>query len=218
MCPRPHHPYAHAARLPKPIGDDDGVELASILPGAGPIEIEIGPGRGGFMFERLAADPAVRLVGLEVRLKWAHLVDERLRKAGLGGRGRVLAEDAKVALPRLRPSGSVRAVFVHFPDPWWKKRHAKRLVVGDVLLREVVRLLAPGGELFVQTDVEERAALYAAEVGKAPEPSTACAGERAADQRRAPAIGRDEPGAPVASESPRRSWRRPWALESRVSA
>lgn len=166
MCPRPHHPYAHAAQLPAPTAERTTVELASILPGEGPIEIEIGPGRGGFVFERLAADPAVRLLGLEVRLKWAHLVDERLRKQGLGARARVLAEDAKVALPRLVPDGSVRAVFVHFPDPWWKKRHAKRLVVGDLLLREVVRLLQPGGELFVQTDVEERAAQYATEVAK----------------------------------------------------
>lgn len=166
MCPRPHHPYAHAAQLPAPTPESTTVELASILPGEGPIEIEIGPGRGGFVFERLAADPEVRLLGLEVRLKWAHLVDERLRKQGLGARARVLAEDAKVALPRLVPDGSVRAVFVHFPDPWWKKRHAKRLVVGDLLLREVVRLLQPGGELFVQTDVEERAVQYATEVAK----------------------------------------------------
>ena len=50
--------------------------------------------------------------------------------------------------------------YLHFPDPWWKKRHTKRLVMGDVFLAEVARLLVPSGELFVQTDVEERAELY----------------------------------------------------------
>lgn len=54
------------------------------------------------------------------------------------------------------------AVFMHFPDPWWKKRHEKRLVMGDVFLTQVTRLLAPGGELFIQTDVEERADQYEA--------------------------------------------------------
>jgi tRNA (guanine-N7-)-methyltransferase len=34
------------------------------------------------------------------------------------------------------------------------------MVVGDVLVREIVRLLRPGGELFVQTDVPERADAY----------------------------------------------------------
>jgi tRNA (guanine-N7-)-methyltransferase len=176
MCPRPSHPYADAPRLPRgPAGElaaglvpaDRGVvTVDQILPGDGPIEIEIGPGRGGFVFERCVADPTVRLLGLEVRLKWATIVDRRLAAQGLGARARVLAEDAKVALPRLGPDGSVRAFFVHFPDPWWKKRHEKRLVVGDVLLTHVVRLLAPGGELFVQTDVEDRALRYAAEIEK----------------------------------------------------
>ena len=72
----------------------------------------------------------------------------------------MFAEDARHALPRLVPDGSVRRVFVHFPDPWWKKRHHKRLVMKDGLLEQVARLLEPGGELFVQTDVEERAAAY----------------------------------------------------------
>src|SRR5262249_29172073 len=57
---------------------------------------------------------------------------------------------------------SVSRVFVHFPDPWWKKRHHKRLVVGTPLLDELARVLVPGGDVFVQTDVEERAAGYEA--------------------------------------------------------
>jgi tRNA (guanine-N7-)-methyltransferase len=55
-------------------------------------------------------------------------------------------------------------MYLHFPDPWWKKRHEKRLVMGDSFLGEVVRLLRPGGELFVQTDVADRAEQYAAQI------------------------------------------------------
>jgi len=75
--PRPTHPYAHAARLPE---GDGPVLFADLIPGAGPVEIEIGPGRGGFLFERAAAAPGTRLVGLEIRMKWAHVVDQRLQK------------------------------------------------------------------------------------------------------------------------------------------
>jgi tRNA (guanine-N7-)-methyltransferase len=53
-------------------------------------------------------------------------------------------------------------VFVHFPDPWWKKRHEKRLVLQSTLLSQLARVVIPGGELFIQTDVEERAERYAA--------------------------------------------------------
>jgi len=158
------NPYAHAPRLPE--GEHVDPRL---LVGAAEtaIEIEVGPGRGGFLFERLAADPEVRMLGLEIRRKWATLVDERLRAQGLGERARVLAEDAKAAFPRF-PASCARAVFVHFPDPWWKKRHHKRLVVTSELLAQVCRILRPGGELFIQTDVSERAEAYAALVAAEP--------------------------------------------------
>jgi tRNA (guanine-N7-)-methyltransferase len=156
--PRKSHPYAHAARLP----EGDEVDLARLVPGPGPLELEIGPGRGGFLFERCEAAPESRLVGLEIRLKWAAIVDERLRARGYGARARVFADDARLGLARLSPDASVARVFLHFPDPWWKKRHTKRLVMGSSLLDQIARLLTDGGELFVQTDVEERAEQYRA--------------------------------------------------------
>jgi tRNA (guanine-N7-)-methyltransferase len=152
------NPYADAPRLP----DEHPVD-PRLLVGAGEeaIELEIGPGRGGFLYERLAEDPRARIVGLEIRRKWATIVDRRLAERGFGSRARVFAEDARHALPRF-VAESVSRVFVHFPDPWWKKRHHKRLVVGAPLLDEVLRVLVPRGEVFVQTDVEERAAGYEA--------------------------------------------------------
>jgi tRNA (guanine-N7-)-methyltransferase len=99
------------------------------------------------------------MVGLEVRRKWASIADERLRRRGLGARGRVFAEDARSALPSFLDA-SIGRVFIHFPDPWWKKRHRKRLLVTSALVGEIVRVLEPGGELFIQTDVPDRAELY----------------------------------------------------------
>src|SRR5262245_2141794 len=103
--PRPGHPYAHAPRLPagRPI------DVRDVVPGDGPIEIEIGPGRGGFLFERCEANPRARLIGLEIRLKWASIVDERLRQRGLSARARVFNADARDVLPRFAPDASVHA-------------------------------------------------------------------------------------------------------------
>jgi tRNA (guanine-N7-)-methyltransferase len=72
----------------------------------------------------------------------------------------VFAEDAKDALPRLSPDACLSVVYLHFPDPWWKKRHEKRLVLDLSVLDQVARLLVPTGEFFVQTDVAERADQY----------------------------------------------------------
>jgi tRNA (guanine-N7-)-methyltransferase len=53
------------------------------------------------------------------------------------------------------PTGSVRAVHVYFPDPWWKKRHHKRRVWTPEFAADCVRVLIPGGRLHVATDVAE---------------------------------------------------------------
>lgn len=146
-------PYADAPRLP----EGEPLDLRELVGAGGrPVELEIGPGRGWFLVERLETDPAARIVGLEIRRKWASIVDARLGKRGLSARGRVFAADAREVVPRLEPE-TLSVVYIHFPDPWWKKRHAKRRVLTAELLSGVARALTPGGELFVQTDVFDRA-------------------------------------------------------------
>jgi len=158
------NPYADAPTLP----EGDEIDPRTLFEEkTRPIELEIGPGRGTFIIGRLSAVPEVRMLGLEIRRKWASIVDGRLRSQGLGGRGRVLAEDARSALPRMK-SATVCAAFIHFPDPWWKKRHEKRLVASVSTLSQLARVLVPGGELFFQTDVEERAEQFEAWVSSVP--------------------------------------------------
>ena len=160
-------PYAEAPRLP-PGSDLGALEILGASARGCPLELEIGPGRGGFIVERLAADPAVCIVGLEIRLKWASLLDERVQSLGLGPRARVFAEDIRVALPRFS-AGSLSRIFIHFPDPWWKKRHAKRRLAQADVMDHLVRVLAPGGELFVQTDVWDTAQAYREVIERRPE-------------------------------------------------
>ncbi len=159
------YPYPDAPRLPP----TDSVNLNELLRGSGPLEIEIGPGRGAFVLGRCVTQPQVRILGIEIRRKWASLVDRRLHREGFGGRARVVCEDARWALAKLGPAASVATIFLHFPDPWWKKRHRKRLVVTDELLGSACRLLADGGELFVQTDVLDRAQQYETMLSQQPE-------------------------------------------------
>lgn len=162
--PKPYHDAPRIPRRPRE-GGGEIIDVRAVVAGEW-IELEIGPGRGNFLFERAATEPRAALIGMEVRRKWAALVDARLGKLGIAKRARCFAEDAKEALPACTPDGSVRRVYLLFPDPWWKKRHQKRLVMGDVFLDSIARLLEPGGELFVETDVEERAEQYRARIAE----------------------------------------------------
>jgi tRNA (guanine-N7-)-methyltransferase len=152
---RPAAPDPHRYRTLAPRPPEGPLDLTTLLPGSGEIEIEIGFGHGLFLYERGAARPDVRLLGIEVKKKWSHLVAERCRARGLS-QVTAWGADARQVLARV-PEGSVSRVFMHFPDPWWKKKHEKRRLTGDTLLAEVARVLRPGGEFFVQTDVRDRA-------------------------------------------------------------
>jgi tRNA (guanine-N7-)-methyltransferase len=45
-------------------------------------------------------------------------------------------------------------ITVQFPDPWYKKKHAKRRMVKDNLVETVVQHLKIAGKIFIQTDVD----------------------------------------------------------------
>jgi tRNA (guanine-N7-)-methyltransferase len=168
-------PYANAPRLPageslvaeQILGFGAVTACASAAAERGPLELEIGPGRGGFILERLAHAADVRIIGLEIRLKWASLLDERVRELGHAERARVFAEDIRYALPRLA-TGSLSKVFINFPDPWWKKRHAKRRLANGGVIEQLARLLRPQGELFIQSDVWGTASAYRDEIEEHP--------------------------------------------------
>lgn len=153
--PLPRDYAGIAPRLP-----EGPVALPGLFPKATEIELEIGFGRGMFLIQRATAAPHVQLLGLEIKSKWAYLVDQRCRRLGLD-HVQAFGGDVREILPRLQPDGCVARVFMHFPDPWWKKRHARRRLVGAALLDEIGRLLRPDGEFFLQTDVEERADVHA---------------------------------------------------------
>lgn len=52
------------------------------------------------------------------------------------------------------PNEILQMVTIQFPDPWFKKKHAKRRMVTPELAAILEMRLSPGGRLFVQTDID----------------------------------------------------------------
>jgi len=119
---------------------------------AAPLELEIGPGRGGFALDHAAAQPGIDLVCIETRRGDCELIRGRAERRGLSNLI-VLQGDAKLLLPRLFAPGSLSALHVQFPDPWWKKRHSKRRMVDVGLAARMRLLLREGGAVDFRTDV-----------------------------------------------------------------
>jgi tRNA (guanine-N7-)-methyltransferase len=119
-----------------------------------PIEVEVGSGKGLFLRTAAAAKPEVDFLGIEVAKKYAAFAAAGLVKAGLTN-AMVVSGDGLRLFAELIPDDSLAAVHVYFPDPWWKKRHRRRRVMREPLLRDIQRTLVPGGSLHFWTDVEE---------------------------------------------------------------
>ncbi|MGQ0542200.1 MAG: tRNA (guanosine(46)-N7)-methyltransferase TrmB, partial [Blastocatellia bacterium] len=52
------------------------------------------------------------------------------------------------------PDGRLQMATIQFPDPWFKKKHAKRRMVNEEMINTIARRLAHDGRVFVQTDIE----------------------------------------------------------------
>lgn len=119
-----------------------------------PLEVEVGSGKGLFLTQAAAARPGHDFLGVEISAKYARFCAARLVNQGLAN-ARLVHGDAQRLLSECLPDGSVEAIHVYFPDPWWKKRHKKRRIVNDGSLRNIERVLKAGGRLHFWTDVEE---------------------------------------------------------------
>lgn len=142
-----------------PFPPEGELELEALVPGAGEIELDIGFGRGASVLTRGKVASDSRVIGIEIKTKWATKVEALRRRMDLQN-VRILCGDAREICSRMRPSACVSRVAIHFPDPWWKKRHQKRRLVSEPFLDELARLMLPSAVVFVQTDVPERAELY----------------------------------------------------------
>jgi tRNA (guanine-N7-)-methyltransferase len=64
---------------------------------------------------------------------------------------RLWTDDARILL-RALPDARLDRLFLLFPDPWPKTRHAKRRFVHPAMLPLLARVLKPGGEWRVASD------------------------------------------------------------------
>jgi tRNA (guanine-N7-)-methyltransferase len=120
------------------------------------LELEIGSGHGGYALAFARERTEAALVAIEQRRKFADQLRAKAEKRGHRNLV-VLNGDARLLAPRLFAARSLAAIHVHFPDPWWKRRHERRRLVDDGMSQLLFGLLAPGGILDFRTDVERYA-------------------------------------------------------------
>ena len=118
---------------------------------APPLVVEIGFGRGEFLLEIAAQAPRVAHVGVEYSFKRVLKMARRLARTPLRN-VRLLEARGELLVEELLAEQSVSVCWINFPDPWPKKRHARRRLLQPAFVRVLARKLAPDGRLEIATD------------------------------------------------------------------
>ncbi len=145
------------------------LDPAEVFPRSGPLGLEIGFGNGEYLAWWAERAPQWNLLGIEFTRACLERAAERVHRAGVSGRVRLLHGDARHVLRETLPPGSVDEAIMQFPMPWPRKRHAKHRVIGPRFRSVLASLLTSGGRFELVTDqdwyADQAAADFASDAG-----------------------------------------------------
>lgn len=139
------------------VTDDDGASPHALLaryprPEA-PLELEIGPGKDDFVVQAAKGAPTTNFLAIERNRERVGKLCGKIRRGAVAHSVRVFLGDARYVVDRLLRPDQLRAAYIHFPDPYPKRRHAKRRLLQPDFVARLAGRLAPGAPLNVVTDV-----------------------------------------------------------------
>ena len=118
-----------------------------------PLWLEIGFGGGEHLVHQAALHPGVMILGAEPFVNGVAMLLRKIAEAGVGNLA-LHPGDVRDLFDVL-PDGCVSKVFLNYPDPWPKARHHRRRFVTPGYLSPLHRVMAPGAELRVATDIPD---------------------------------------------------------------
>lgn len=145
------------ARMPAGIGWEENPDRTPLdlktLFGARELWLEIGFGGGEHLVHQARINPDVAFIGCEPYLNGVAMLLTKLRKTPVDNVS-IHPGDARNLFDVL-PDACIARAFLLYPDPWPKKRHHRRRFVTPEHLAPLARVLRPGAELRVATDIPD---------------------------------------------------------------
>jgi tRNA (guanine-N7-)-methyltransferase len=115
-----------------------------------PLYVELGTGKGKFLAEASSKYPDVNWIGIE---KIQEPLLQAVEKGEATGNSNLLYIWMDIQnLRDIFAPHEVDRIYLHFSDPWPKKRHAKRRLTHRNFLSIYQEILAPDGDLILKTD------------------------------------------------------------------
>lgn len=118
-----------------------------------PLWLEIGFGGGEHLVHMAALYPEIGIIGCEPFINGVAMLLGKIRGAGVTNVA-VYPGDVR-DLFDVFPEACIAKAFLNYPDPWPKARHHRRRFVTQDHLQPLARILAPGAEFRVATDIPD---------------------------------------------------------------
>ncbi len=118
-----------------------------------PLWLEVGFGGGEHLVHMAALNPDVGLIGCEPFVNGIAMLLGKIRKADLSNL--TLHPGDVRDLFEVLPPACLSKVFLNYPDPWPKSRHHRRRFVTRGYLTALARVMTPGAEFRVATDIAD---------------------------------------------------------------
>lgn len=133
----------------------------------GQIHIEYCSGNGSWIVEKAEQYPETNWLAVEKRFDRTRKIWSKIKNKNLTNVVAAFAEGMALSSHYL-PSSSVSAIYVNFPDPWPKHRHAKHRIISPFFFQEASRILVKEGRLIFVTDDEPYSAQFLTLVSEQP--------------------------------------------------
>ena len=130
------------------------IDFVKIFGRSGPVHIEIGSGRGTFLFNQARANPDDNFLGIEWASRFYRSAVDRIGRWKISN-VRIIRTEAASFIADFVLDNSVDFFHIYFPDPWPKKSHHKRRFICKANLENLIRCLKSEGQLRITTDHAE---------------------------------------------------------------
>jgi len=125
--------------------------LSQIFSNDNPVALEFCSGNGQWILDRAEGDREKNWIAVEKQFKRSRKITAKMHNRQLDNVMVVSGEGLTFASNYL-PDSVVDEIYVNFPDPWPKDRHAKHRIVQLPFANECRRILKPNGTILLVTD------------------------------------------------------------------
>ncbi len=140
--------------IPKFYDPREIIEPPAFFENAAPVWIEYCSGNGSWIIEKAKAHSEINWIAVEKRFDRVQKIWSKMKNEKIGNLFIVCGEALSFTAHYL-PCDHFEGIYINFPDPWPKARHAKHRLLQNTFIAQMARVSKNGAKVIIVTDHQE---------------------------------------------------------------